>query len=109
MQLLHEVTRHDADHGDRHARMLEWKERQSPGDAAVRDAVHAVMAPDAAAFRFPVEEVDDLFVTVLVGATMRAVDARRRGLTPAPPDPERLVDLILHGVTCPSPSPEGSA
>jgi len=29
---------------------------------------------------------------------MRSVDARRRGLETSPPDPERLADLVLHGV-----------
>ena len=66
--------------------------------------MHAVIAPDADELRIPVAEVDDLLVTVLLGVTMRAADARRRGLEPEPPDAARLVDLILHGVARPDAS-----
>ena len=52
----------------------------------------------------PVEQVVALFTTVLLGATMQAVDATRRGLGSRRPDAEALVDLLLHGVARPPPS-----
>lgn len=109
MQVLHEVVRlDDVQPGDKLERMRAWSKLQEPGNVALRDAVHAVLAPDADQLRLPVAEVDDLLVTVLLGAIMRTADARRRGLDPEPPDAARLVDLILHGVARPdaSSSPE---
>ncbi|WP_034608643.1 TetR/AcrR family transcriptional regulator [Cellulomonas sp. URHD0024] len=109
MQLLHEVSREEPASGDRHAEMRAWARRTEPGNDAVREAVLAVLAPDADALRLPVEDVEELFLTVILGTTMRAVDQRRRGMTPAAPDPERLVDLLLHGVLRNPQSPERSA
>lgn len=112
MQVLHEVIRmDDVQPGDSHERMRSWSKRQEPGNAALREAVYAVLAPDADKMRLPVTEVEDLLVTVLLGAIIRTADARRRGLDPEPPDAERLVDLILHGVARPDApsSPERSA
>ena len=45
---------------------------------------------------------------MLLGATMRTVDAPRRGLDTGPPDPERLADLVLHGVLAPTSSDRSS-
>lgn len=109
IQLLHEVFRDDPSSGDRHEELRRWSRSRQPGEDAVREAVYAVLAPDAHALSVPVEDVEDLFVTLVLGTTMRAVDARRRGLAPEPPDPDRLVDLVLHGVLRNSPSPERSA
>ena len=102
MQVLHEVARaDDVQPEDRLERMRAWQRSQEPGTVALREAVHAVLAPDADRLRLPVAEVDDLMVTVLLGAIMRTADAHRRGLEPEPPDAARLVDLILHGVARP--------
>ena len=102
MQVLHEVARaDDVQPKDRLERMRAWQRSQEPGTEALREAVHAVLAPDADRLRLPVAEVDDLMVTVLLGAIMRTADAHRRGLEPEPPDAARLVDLILHGVARP--------
>ena len=102
MQVLHEVARaDDVQPEDRLERMRAWQRSQEPGTEALREAVHAVLAPDADRLRLPVAEVDDLMVTVLLGAIMRTADAHRRGLEPEPPDAARLVDLILHGVARP--------
>jgi len=102
MQVLHEVARaDDVQPKDRLERMRAWQRSQEPGTEALREAVHAVLSPDADRLRLPVAEVDDLMVTVLLGAIMRTADAHRRGLEPEPPDAARLVDLILHGVARP--------
>src|SRR5207342_333340 len=73
IQLLHEVSRDEPSSGDRHAEIRAWARRKEPGDDAVRKAVYAVLAPDSDSLRLPVEEVEDLFVTVILGTTMRAV------------------------------------
>jgi len=111
MTLLHEVVRHQPP-PDRENRMRDWGRRQEAGNAAVRAAVERVIGPDADSLRLPVADAVDLFTTVLVGATMQAVDAHRRGLDHDPPDADRLVDLILHGIALPpraQPEPERSA
>jgi hypothetical protein len=101
MGLLHEVGRLEpagptAEHRD--AAIRQWGRRQQAGTAAVTAVVAELLEPDAHELRMPVEDVIDLFNTVLLGATIRTVDAARRGLDTGPPDPERLVDLLLHGV-----------
>ena len=109
IQLLHEVSRDEPSPGDRREQMRAWAGRAESGDVAVREAIYAVLAPDADALRVPVENVEELFVTVVLGTTVRAVNQQRRGRSPEPPDPERLVDLLLHGVLRNPQSPERSA
>jgi hypothetical protein len=109
IQLLHEVSRDDSSPGDHREQMRTWAGRAESGDVAVREAIYAVLAPDADALRVPVADVEELFVTVVLGTTVRAVNQQRRGRTPLPPDPERLVDLVLHGVLRNPQSPERSA
>jgi AcrR family transcriptional regulator len=98
MTLLHEVGRNQPAPADLEKRMHEWGRRQEAGNAAVSAAVERVIGPDAASLRMPVDQAVSLFTTVLVGATMQAADAQRRGLGLPPPDAEALVDLVLHGV-----------
>lgn len=108
MTLLHEIGRNQPAPSDIENRMQEWGRRQEAGNAAVNAAVERVIGPDAASLRMPVDQAVALFSTVLVGATMQAVDARRRQLGVPPPDAEQLVDLVLHGVVLipPLSSPE---
>ncbi|WP_051640370.1 TetR/AcrR family transcriptional regulator [Cellulomonas sp. URHE0023] len=109
MTLLHEVTRNQPAPEDNEKRMQEWGRQQDAGSAAVRAAVERVIGPDASSLRMPVDQAVALFTTVLMGATMQAVDARRRNLAIPPPDAEQLVDLVLHGVVLiPPPAQTGS-
>lgn len=101
MALLHEVIRLEpgrppAEH--REAAMRMWGRRQEAGTAAVNATVSWLLEPDADRLRLPLDDVVDLLTTVLMGATMRSVDAQRRGIDAPPPDPGRLADLVLHGV-----------
>ena len=108
MGLLHEISRLEpgptAEH--REAAMRMWGTRQQAGTAAVNATITWLLEPDADRLRLPLDEVIDLLTTVLMGATMRSVDARRRGLDTPSPDPERLTDLVLHGVL--TVGPEGN-
>ncbi|WP_421733456.1 TetR/AcrR family transcriptional regulator [Cellulomonas sp.] len=107
MGLLHEVGRLEptgptGEH--REAAIRQWGRRQQAGTAAVTAAVAELLEPDADLLRLPVADVIELFNTVLIGFTMRTVDAARRGLDTGPPDHEQLIDLILHGVLAPTPT-----
>ncbi len=111
MGLLHEVGRLEPagpTPENREAAIRQWGLRQQAGTAAVTAVVAELLEPDIGALRLPVADVIDLFNTVLIGATMRTVDAARRGLDTGPPDPEKLVDLILHGVLAPTPTDRSS-
>jgi AcrR family transcriptional regulator len=111
MGLLHEVGRLEptGPTGEqREAAIRQWGRRQQAGTAAVTAVVAELLAPDADQLRLPVADVIDLFNTVLIGATMRTVDAARRGLDTGPPDHEQLIDLILHGVLAPTPTDRSS-
>ena len=111
MSLLHEVGRLEptGPTGEqREAAMRQWGRRQQAGNAAVTVAVVGAAGPRRAPLRLPLADVIELFNTVLLGATIRTVDAARRGLDTGPPDPEQLVDLILHGVLAPTSSDRSS-
>ena len=88
--------------------MRQWGRRQQAGNAAVTVAVSELLDLDAHQLRLPLADVIELFNTVLLGATIRTVDAARRGLDTGPPGPEQLVDLILHGVLAPTSSDRSS-
>ncbi|WP_235521252.1 TetR/AcrR family transcriptional regulator [Cellulomonas sp. Leaf395] len=99
MGLLHElerVERPPAEHRAAAVRM--WGARQQAGAEAVNATIAWLLEPDADRFRLPVDDVIELLTTVLMGATMRTVEARRRGVDTPSPDPGRLADLVLHGV-----------
>lgn len=81
-----------------------WLRRQSEGEAEVLAAIVRLVEPDAAALRVPPRKAVQLFNVVLVGASMRLVDARRRGIEPEPIDPDELVDLFLGGTLLPTAS-----
>jgi len=105
MGLLHEVGRLEPagpTPENREAALRQWGRRQQAGTEAVTAVVAELLEPDAGGLRLPVADVIDLFNTVLLGATIRTVDAGRRGLDTGPPDPEKLVDLLLHGVLTPT-------
>ena len=111
MSLLHEVGRLEpaGPTGEqRDAAMRQWGRRQQAGTAAVTVAVSELLDLDAHQLRLPLADVIELFNTVLLGATIRTVDASRRGLDTGPPAPEQLVDLILHGVLAPTSSDRSS-
>lgn len=101
MALLHEISRLEpgrppAEH--REAAMRLWGTRQQAGTEAVNATIAWLLEPDADRLRLPLDDVIELLTTVLMGATMRTVDARRRGLDTPPPDAGRLADLVLRGV-----------
>ncbi|MET0787734.1 MAG: TetR/AcrR family transcriptional regulator [Cellulomonas sp.] len=105
MGLLHEVGRLEPagpTAENREAAIRQWGRRQQAGTAAVTAAVAELLEPDAHLLRLPLADVIELFNTVLLGATMRTVEAARRGLDTGPPDPEQLVDLLLHGALAPT-------
>lgn len=111
MGLLHEVGRLEPagpTPENREAAVRQWGRRQQAGTEAVTAVVAALLEPDASDLRLPLADVIDLFNTVLLGATIRTVDAGRRGLDTGPPDPEKLVDLLLHGVLAPTPTDRSS-
>ncbi|PJI95243.1 TetR/AcrR family transcriptional regulator [Luteimicrobium subarcticum] len=101
--ILHEIGRIDPRPDDerQQAGREGWQRhmsRQADAEQEVRAAVARLVEPDAAQLRTGVAQAVDLFDVVLVGASMRQVDARRRGVEPEPADPGQLVDLVLHGV-----------
>ncbi|KRD45436.1 TetR family transcriptional regulator [Cellulomonas sp. Root930] len=101
MALLHEISRLEPGRSPsehREAAMRMWGRRQEAGTAAVNATLAWLLEPDADQFRLPVDDVIELLTTVLMGSSMRTVDALRRGLEVPPPSPERLADLVLHGV-----------
>ncbi|MBO3085885.1 TetR/AcrR family transcriptional regulator [Cellulomonas fengjieae] len=101
MSLLHEIGRLDparppAEHHESAVRL--WSRRQKAGNEAVTATIAWLLEPDQDRFRLPLEEVIELLTTVLLGTSVRTIDAARGGIEIAPPDPARLVDLVLHGV-----------
>ncbi|MDM7830966.1 TetR/AcrR family transcriptional regulator [Cellulomonas edaphi] len=106
--ILHELGRvgpgPDQAPEDRRRIHREWKERQEKGQAAVRASVARVLAPDAAAFGRPLDQVVALLDVVLVGAAMQQADAARRGTAPDTPAVEVLADHFLHGALAPTTS-----
>ncbi|WP_315097350.1 helix-turn-helix domain-containing protein [uncultured Cellulomonas sp.] len=100
MALLHEISRLEPGRSpsEHRAAMRMWGQRQEAGTTAVNATLAWLLEPDAEVLRLPVDEVIELLTTVLMGSSMRTVDALRRGLEVPAPSPERLVDLVLHGV-----------
>jgi hypothetical protein len=111
MGLLHEVGRLEPagpTAENREAAIRQWGRRQQAGTAAVTAVVSELLEPDAQLLRLPLPDVIELFNTVLLGATMRTVEAARRGVDTGPPDTRALVDLLLHGVLAPTPTDRSS-
>lgn len=106
--LLHEVGRNTPEQAAAEAQRgrAEWMRRQESGNAQVHQAVAALLAPDARAFRLPVAHVVELFDVVVVGASVRARDASLRpdAARPVLP-PATLVDMLLRGVVSGAPPP----
>ena len=102
MGILHEIGRVDPrPQAERDAAGREgwahWIKRQTEGEAEVRAALERVMGPDPG-LRVSADRAVELFNVLLVGSSMRLVDARRRGADVAPIDPAELVDVFLDGV-----------
>lgn len=110
MGILHEVARAEGEHlgPGAHLGMREHAERQRRGQLEVRDAVVALLAPDAARFARPVEETVDLLTLTVGGLAMSLIDARRRGVEPSVPPLDVVVDHFLHGALAPA-APSGPA
>ena len=112
MGLLHEVSRLEptgptGEH--REAAMRQWGRRQQAGTAAVNAAVAWLLDPDADRLRLPLDEVIELLTTVLMGATMRTVDARRRGLDTRAPGPRAAGRPRSCTASSPPPRPRGAS
>ncbi|MDM7856450.1 TetR/AcrR family transcriptional regulator [Cellulomonas alba] len=75
-----------------------WTRRQTESEGAVRAAAARVFEGDDEALTVPAAQAAELLNVVLVGASVRLVDARRRGVEPVPIETGTLVDLFLHGV-----------
>ncbi|GAA4851016.1 hypothetical protein GCM10023221_33120 [Luteimicrobium xylanilyticum] len=75
----------------------QWMQRQTEGEAEVRAAVDRVFGPDPG-LRVSRDRAFELFNVLLLGTTMRVIDARRRGTEVEPVDPSELVALFLDGV-----------
>jgi AcrR family transcriptional regulator len=76
----------------------QWTKRQTDGEVEVRAALERLVGPDAPALRVTPERAVDLFNVLLLGASMRVIDAKRRGVEPEPLAAATLVDLFLVGV-----------
>jgi AcrR family transcriptional regulator len=102
MGILHELGRIDPrpeaerDKAGREG-WAQWVRRQTEGEAEVRAALERVIGPDPG-LRVSAERAVELFNVLLVGSSMRVIDARRRGVEPPPIDPAELVDVFLDGV-----------
>lgn len=75
----------------------QWLRRQTEGEAQVRAAVERVIGPDPG-LRVSRARAVELFDVLLLGSSMRVMDARRRGVEPEPLDAGELVDLFLDGL-----------
>lgn len=115
MGILHEIGRIDPrPQAEReaagHEGWAEWLRRQTEGEIAVRAALERVIGPDPD-LRVSTAHAVELFNVLLLGASMRLVDARRRGLDVVPLDASELVDVFLDGVRTarPTTAPTGTA
>jgi len=102
MGILHELGRVDPrPQAEREAAgrdgWAQWVQRQTEGEAEVRAALERVIGPDPG-LRVSRARAVELFNVLLVGSSMRLVDARRRGAELVPIDPAELVDVFLDGV-----------
>jgi AcrR family transcriptional regulator len=107
MGILHEVARSAGEPVGPGAH-LGWREhadRQQRGQQEVRDAIVALLAPDAARFAHPVEMTVDLLTLTVGGLAMSLIDARRRGVEPSVPPLDVVVDHFLHGALAPAAAP----
>ncbi|MFC8731170.1 TetR/AcrR family transcriptional regulator [Luteimicrobium sp. NPDC057192] len=100
--ILHELGRIDPrPQAEREAAGREgwaqWTSRQADGEAQVRAAVERVIGPDPG-LRVSRARAVELFNLLLVGSSMRVIDARRRGAEVELIDAAELVDLFLDGV-----------
>jgi len=75
-----------------------WMRRQTESEGAVRAAAARVFEGESPELTVPPDQAAELLNVLLVGGSMRLVDARRRGVEPVPIDTGTLVDLFLHGV-----------
>lgn len=103
--VLHELARDDAGGGPHESRAeagRAWIASQQAGEAAVRAALTRVLEPDADRFGRPLADVVELLDVLIVGASMQAVNAARRGRAPTEPPVDQLVDTFLHGVLAPT-------
>ncbi|WP_284294607.1 TetR/AcrR family transcriptional regulator [Luteimicrobium album] len=102
MAILHEIGRVDPrPQAERETAGREgwaqWVQRQTEGEAEVRAAVERVFGADPG-LRVSRARAVELFDVLLLGSSMRVIDARRRGVELEPVDPAELVDLFLDGV-----------
>ena len=103
--VLHELARDDTGTSPTRAETgRAWIEAQQAGEEAVRAALTRVLEPDADRFGRPLADVVELLDVLIVGASMQAVNAARRGRAPTQPPVAQLVDTFLHGVLAKTPT-----
>ncbi|GEL93392.1 TetR/AcrR family transcriptional regulator [Cellulomonas composti] len=100
MMILHEVARLDPPQPgtDHRAHMRDVHARSELGRAQVRAALLELLEPDQDRLTWSPDETAELLDVMLMGVTVRTIDARRRGVEPSTPSADVLVTAFLDGV-----------
>lgn len=111
MGILHEVARSSGEPvgPGGHLGWRDHAERQQRGQQEVRDAIIALLTPDAARFSQSVETTVDLLTLTVGGLAMSLIDARRRGVEPTAPPLDVVVDHFLTGALAPAAARSGTS
>jgi AcrR family transcriptional regulator len=84
-----------------------WMERQTASEGAVRAAAARLFEGETPMLTVPTDQAAELLNVLLLGGSMRLIDARRRGVEPVPIETATLVDLFLHGIVAAPTAPAG--
>jgi hypothetical protein len=82
-------------------------ERQTASEGAVRAAAARLFEGETPMLTVPTDQAAELLNVLLLGGSMRLIDARRRGVEPVPIETATLVDLFLHGIVAAPTAPAG--